>query len=50
MSRHSRWMGRVLAVTAAGLTIGPLGPGASAQEIRGDVQQLRRDVADRRGR
>ena len=42
MIRHSRWMGRILAVTAAGLTIG-LGTVASAQEIRNDVQDRRQD-------
>lgn len=47
MSRQPRSMGRVLVVTAAGRTMGLLGTVASAQEIRGDVQELRRD---RRGR
>ena len=57
MSRHSRWMGRVLAVTAAGVTMGLLGTQAAAHEIRSDVHELRRDrrerrrdVADRHGR
>ncbi len=43
MSRHSRRMGRGLAVTAAALTMGLPGTVASAQEFHGDV-------ADRRGR
>ena len=43
MIRHSRRMGRVLAVTAAALTMGLLSTVASAQEIRNDVQELRRD-------
>jgi hypothetical protein len=50
-------MGRVLAVTAAGVTMGLLGTQAAAHEIRSDVHELRRDrrerrrdVADRHGR
>jgi hypothetical protein len=47
-------MGRVLALAAVGLTIGLPATMASAQEIRNDLQQLRRDrrrdVADGRGR
>jgi hypothetical protein len=43
MSRRSRWMGRTLAVAAAGMAIGLLGPPASAQEIRRDVRELRHD-------
>lgn len=50
MRGRSRRMGRVLAVTVAGLTMGLLGTAASAQEIRSDVSELRRDVAVRRGR
>ena len=43
MIRHSRWIGRALAVTAAGITVGLLGTGASAQEIRNDVRELHQD-------
>ena len=43
MIRRSRWIGRALAVTAAGITVGLLGTGASAKEIGNDVQELRQD-------
>lgn len=42
MSRHSRWIGRVLA--------DPQDRGHEVRELRDDRRELRRHVADRRGR
>ena len=49
MNRHAQWMGRVLAVTTAGLTMGLLATGTSALDIRDDVQELRPDRREIRG-
>ena len=43
MSGYARWVGRGLAVTAAGLMLGLPGGVVSAQEIQGDLQELRQD-------
>lgn len=43
MSGHARWVGRGLAVTAAGLMLGLPGGVVSAQETQGDLQEFRRD-------